>query len=116
MAISQESFNQNLYDLLAGAFACKLKIKLEEKCEQVELLTVEVEKWKSHSQKLDETRLVGIKSLENANGEIRNLKSQVSNLESQLKSKSDKYKMPSLSGSCLSLLRHSFQLGNCFVL
>jgi predicted nucleic acid-binding Zn ribbon protein len=70
----------------------KLYRKLEEKCEQVELLTMEVEKWKSHSQKLDETRLVGIKSLENANVQISKLKTQVSNLESRLKSRSDKYK------------------------
>jgi chromosome segregation ATPase len=65
--------------------------KIEDKCEKVELLEIEVEKWKSHGEKLEEARLLGIKSLANANSQIAQLEQKISCLELKLKSKSAKY-------------------------
>ncbi len=66
--------------------------KIEEKCEKVELLTLEVTKWKSHAEKIDEARLLGLKSLANANEKIASLEEKILFLESKLKLKSTKYK------------------------
>lgn len=65
--------------------------KLEEKCEKVELQSIEIAKWKSHAMKLDESRLHGLKLLETANGKIVELEKKLVYLESKLKSKSVKY-------------------------
>ncbi len=65
--------------------------KLEEKCEKVELQSIEIAKWKSHAMKLDESRLHGLKLLETANGKIVELEKKLAYLESKLKSKSAKY-------------------------